>query len=137
MSNSENIRKLQILQNKAMRTMLKCEYRTPIQEMLTNLGWLNVEQRLKLNALVMIFKIKYNLYPIYLQRNVSFITNSFYNLRNAGDFRLPLYRRAGTQNNLLYKGVQLFNNLPRNLKTETNLNIFKSLLKPLLKNNNI
>ena len=133
MSNIENIRKLQILQNRAMRTVLQCEFRTPIQEMLSNLGWLNVEQRLKFNALLMIFKIKNNLYPIYLQRNVSFITNSFYNLRNIGDFRLPLYRRTGTQNNLLYKGVQLFNNLPTNLKTERNLNIFKSLLKPLLK----
>ena len=137
MSNSENIRKFQVLQNRAMRTVLKCDYRTPINDMLTILGWLNIEQRLKFNALVMIFKIKNEMYPAYLQRNVNYITNSFYNLRNTGDFRLPLYRRAATQNNLLYKGIQLFNSLPSNLKTEQNLNKFKFLLKPLLKDNTV
>lgn len=133
--NSESQNRLQILQNRAMRTVLKCDYRTPIQEMLNTLKWLSVLQRLKLNALLMIFKIKQKLYPIYLQHNINYITNDRYNLRNTGDFRLPLYRRTSTQNNLLYKGLQLFNNLPNYLKNETNINIFKSRLTTLLKNN--
>lgn len=137
MCSDENQRKLQILQNRAMRIILKCNSYTAISDMLRSLGWLSVTQRLKFNVLVMIFKIKQNLYPEYLQNNVEYITNERYPLRNAGDFRLPLYRRTHTQNNLFYKGLQLFNLLPRDVKNLSNLNIFKSKINFLLKNTNL
>lgn len=133
--NQEDQNKLQLLQNRAMRVILKCERSTPIANMLQSLRWLSVVQRLKYNALIMVFKIKQNLYPAYLQHNVEYITNERYQLRNDGDFRLPLYRRAHTQNNLFYKGLQLYNNLPTQVKNLQNLNSFKSRLIFLLQNN--
>lgn len=135
MCNNEQQNRLQVLQNRAMRTILKCNHRTPIRQMLNTLKWLSVSQSLKLNALKIVFKIKNNLFPDYLQRNVNYITSARYNLRNAEDFRLPLYRRASTQNHIMYRGLQLFNSLPVNLKRETNFYIFKSRVISLLKSN--
>jgi hypothetical protein len=45
---------MQILQNKAMRYILRCDWYAPKKEMLRSLDWLNVEQRIKFKALLFI-----------------------------------------------------------------------------------
>lgn len=125
---SGKIDNIQILQNRAMRCVLKCGLRTHIVDMLNELKWMSIVQRLKFNALIFIFKLKNGLFPIYLQRNLQYV-GSYYNLRNVGNFRLPLYRRTSSQNNILYKGMQLFNNLDVTTKMETNIIRFKKQIE--------
>ena len=59
-SNSELL-KLQRLQNKSMRIILKCSRFTSIRTMLEMLQWMNVKQRIFVNVLCFVFKIKKNL----------------------------------------------------------------------------
>lgn len=136
MCDNVKINRLQVLQNKAMRIILKCDRYTHIQNMLTSLNWMNVQQNIKFNVIIFVFRIKYKIYPEYLWRKLVYISDSHtFNVRNAENFRLPLYRRARSQNNVMYKGLALFNSLPSDLKAEKNLTTFKGKLSNLIINN--
>ena len=55
--------------------------------MLDTLNWLNVRQIISYNVLVFIFKMKLNMIPEYLMKNVSFVKNRTSRLlRNQNDF---------------------------------------------------
>lgn len=121
--------RLQLLQNKGMRMLLKCNYYTPIQNMLNALGWMNVRQRINYQVLVFIFKMKYNLFPEYLSNNLSYIQEvQPYELRRGDDFRLQQWKSSRGQNQLMYNGLRLFNNLPNDIKLERCLSKFRKLI---------
>lgn len=109
-----------------MRTILKCNRYTPIQLMLDALKWLNIKQRLTLNTLKFVFKMKQGKAPKYLCEEIKYVGESQpYDLRNASDFRIQRATSTTTQRSLFFKGLKIFNNLPNNVKTETNFRIFK------------
>lgn len=54
----EQMREMQKIQNRAVRLILNCERLTPKKVMLEQLNWLSVSQRIKLNSLIMVYKIK-------------------------------------------------------------------------------
>lgn len=118
--------RLQKLQNKGMRCILRCHQLTHIREMLTRLQWLSVNQRLVMNALIFIFKIKNGLLPKYIRRYLVYVSDvQPYFLRNENDFRLNFSSTNFCQNLLFYNGLKLFNEMPENLKCENNFFIFK------------
>lgn len=127
--NKEDIEKLQVLQNRALRIILKCKRRTRVAKMLESLRRWNiksVQQSIIAGTLKMVFKVKNNLVPTYLTERVK-LNNEVhsYNLRNAADFRLSKYKKLNTQKMLLYEGLKLYNSLPIEIKCERNLNLFK------------
>lgn len=126
----EQIKSMQKIQNRGMRTMLKCDFMTPKKFMLNCLGWLSISQRIKFNAIVMIFKIKKGLLPNYLTNEINYVSNiSNRTLRNSNDFRLPNYRLNITRNSIFYEGLKMYNNLPYHLKEIECLSGFKNKCK--------
>lgn len=120
--------KLQKLQNRAMRFILKKPRDTRIKDMLKELKWLSVYQACLYYTLILIFKIKNHLLPSYLSANLKL--NSEYhsrNLRNKNDFRLPNFTKECSQNSLYYRGVQKFNEITQEMKLCTSLSAFKNL----------
>lgn len=129
-----DINRLQILQNKAMRMILDCSKFSSSTAMLETLQWLNVTQRISFNVLITIFKIKHQLLPNYLHKNIIYNNQIHdYNLRRGDDFKLPKFMKTTTQNNIFYKGLKEFNKLPYEIKSEKNINCFKRLLSDFLK----
>ena len=63
----EDIYRLQLQQNKAMRIILSCNRYTPIEYMLKSLNWLSVEKNIKKANVVLIYKIENGLVPKYLE----------------------------------------------------------------------
>lgn len=124
--NINQIERMQKLQNKAMRIILKCNRYTHINEMLGSLKWMNVKQRLELNTLNFIKKMKQGDAPEYLCEQIKYVGEvQPYGLRNAEDFRIQRVTTTHMQNTLFYKGFKLFNDLPNNVKLERNNNIFR------------
>lgn len=118
--------RLQKLQNKGMRCILRCQRLTPIHYMLNNLQWLSVNQRLTMNVLMFVFKMRIGLLPKYLQDQLVYVSDvQPYNLRNSGDFRLKFSSTNFHQNVLLYNGLKLFNQMPNEIKSENNFFNFK------------
>lgn len=120
-----HIERLQKLQNKAMRSILKCNRYTPITTMLNTLKWMNIKQRLALNTIKLIHKIRQGTAPDYLCEQTRYVGEAQpYSLRNANNFRLQRFTTSSMQRSLFYKGLKLFNSLPNRIKNELNNNIF-------------
>ena len=122
-----DIQKLQVLQNRAMRIILKCHKRTHKTEMRNKLNWLSVEQTIMLNVLCLIFKIKNKLMPNYLNVNLSYVSDVYSNmsLRNSSNFRPQQYLSKNSQKNVFFKGVKEYNNIPQEIKNSATTDIFK------------
>lgn len=129
-----DFKKLQILQNKGMRMVLNVNKYAKISSMLEALQWLNVRQRVYFNTLVTIFKIRQNMLPSYLLSQVSYVKDSCrYNLRSGDDFKVPHIIKGTAQNNLFYKGIKEFNDLPEGIKKIVKFRTFKNELSKYIK----
>ncbi|KAJ8913408.1 hypothetical protein NQ315_008801, partial [Exocentrus adspersus] len=69
--NKEDICRLQILQNKCMRIILKCNRFTHVDHMLKELKWLTVEQCIHQANLVLIYNIIKETLPAYFKNNLT------------------------------------------------------------------
>ena len=127
--------RLQLLQNKGMRLILKKSRRTNIKLMLNQLKWMSVNQRLIYNSMIFVFKLKNGIVPEYLKRANSTVRESQpYNLRGADKFRLMKMGRSVSQSMVMYKGLQLFNDLPDYIRLVQNMNKFKRLIREYVLN---
>jgi Reverse transcriptase (RNA-dependent DNA polymerase) len=129
-ASNENVKKLQMLQNKGMRTILNCKYDTPIQEMLSGLEWLNVRQKLALDVLVLIKKILNKEVPNYLCEEVQFANNIHnHSTRAATDFYIPAINSVFGKKSLFQDGLRLYNSLPIAIKNIVKTKSFKKECK--------
>lgn len=129
--NNCDVNKLQVLQNKAMRIILKRNRRSNVCVMLKDLNWLSVKQLIVFKVMLFIYKMRSGLLPNYLCTKIEY-NYTIYNsrsLRNRENFRLPNLKKSASQNSVFYKGVKMFNLLPYNIKTAINVNQFKKLCK--------
>lgn len=132
--NNNDIQKLQKMQNKAMRIILKCNRYTPIDTMLNVLNFLNVRQRIVLKALQFIFKIKHGMAPRYLCDKLSFVRDTHgYNTRSVNDMVVERYDNLMESKSLFCKGIQLFNSLPKEIKYCEKYTIFIKLCVSYIK----
>lgn len=126
LSSETQLKRLQKIQNKIMRVIIGCSRYTPILSMLETLKWLSVKQRIFYNTMIFIYKIYTGLLPEYLACHLSIISDHHnYNTRNKSNFTIPFYTKKFSQNSLFYKGVQMYNKLPKQVKNSTTLQIFK------------
>ena len=126
LANGTQILRLQRLQNKIMRLILRCNRYTSFSFMLDALQWLSVKQRVYFLTMVFIYKILNGLLPRYLCDRIERGTDVHrYNTRNAGDARTPNFLLNRSQNSLLYKGINFFNSMPRQVKRAATMAEFK------------
>jgi hypothetical protein len=117
---------LQILQNRGMRAILNCRLEKPIDEMLRQLDWLNVKQRLALSIVVLIKKMINREVPDYLCDDVQYSRNIHnYKTRKSNNFYLPTINSSFGQKSLFQSGLRLYNSLPENIKCIEKTNLFK------------
>lgn len=134
--NREHIKILQKLQNRAMRIVLNCEFRTHTKLMLESLNWLNIYQRINYNIILYVFKMKNKLTPQYLTNKLQYASDTHNrNTRSRNEIRLPNFKSDFARRNLFYNGVKLFNELPIVMKNETSLAKFKKLLLNHIRSN--
>ena len=122
--NDRDITRLQRLQNRAMRVILKCHYRTHINTMLTSLKWMSVRQRLHYSRCVWMWKVGHGLVPGYMES--MFSSNFGYNTRSStnGNYRVT----ACNHNTFQYSGIRAWNGLPHQIKALSSLPSFKKAL---------
>ena len=126
--NKSVVHKLQKVQNAAARLIAKRKKRESVSDILIDLHWLPVEQRIIFKLLVLTFKIINGLAPECLSNLISvrsaeaFLLNNVYLDTNYG-------RRSFT-----YAAPRFWNALPLNIRSATSIDIFKSSTKHLLFN---
>lgn len=120
-----DIRRLQLLQNKAMRIILNCSFHTSINLMLTSLNWLPIEMCIEKANVTLIFKIENNLVPEYLQSFLIKRQNMHsYPTRSANNYNIEFTKTLIVKKSLFSDGIRLFNALPNEIKESANLNKF-------------
>ena len=117
--------KLQKLQNRAARVILKANYETSPSMLLEILNWDTLSiRRKKLKALIM-FKSLNKLAPVYLQ-DLFIERSTEYNLRNSfNKLSLPKPRTNYLKRSFSYSGAQLWNSLPENIRKIKSTGQFK------------
>ena len=99
LANDTQLTRLQRLQNKVMRLILKCSRFTSSTLMLDILQWLSVKQRIIFLTMVFIFKIVNGLSPRYLCDRIERGSDIHrYNTRNVNEVRTPYFLFGVSQN---------------------------------------
>jgi hypothetical protein len=125
---------LQTIQNRAMRMILKKGPRTSVKWRLSTLQMMSVKQRVYLNTLVLIYKMKNTMLTKYMSDEVQLNRQVAEKvLRNADDFRLPKYNKSCTENTMWHNGLKFFNELPPQTKNLTHIEAFKKAVESWLK----
>lgn len=127
MFSTESFRNLQLLQNKAMRAILGCNFTTPIRSILNTLQLMSVYQNVIFYSLVFIFKIVKGLAPNHLLDYCVFVGDLHnYNTRNIHNFYIENTLTNYSRNHLFSKGLQFYNQLPVSIKNCNSLSSFKN-----------
>ena len=128
----EDMRRMQVLQNRVLR--LKCrnyEMNTPTTELIQSCGDLSVNQLGAFYTVLQVFKTIYSGQPRYLAEK--------FKLRRPDDSSIFPQRHVNTiqvkknlslsRSGFIYRGAQLWNSLPPDIRTQTDFTVFKCELR--------
>ena len=113
----EDNRKLQVLQNRVMRLLNGMKLGTPTTKSLS------VQQMIAFQTLIMLHKVVINAKPVYLAARLK-LRN--YGARSQGKLIKVNHNLSTSRAGFIYRSSKLFNNLPEELRKETNLRKFKT-----------
>ena len=117
--------KLQKLQNRASRVILKANYATSSSVLREKLHWDTLQTRRHKQKAVMMFKSLNNLTPKYLSELFKPYSTD-YNLRNVDKkVALPFPHTDFLKRSFSYSGAMIWNDLPQNIRNIESLNSFK------------
>lgn len=136
LSSEVDIERIQVLQNRVMRNILRMNRFTSKDVLLDILNFFSIKQKIYFNAMLSIFKIINDLWPSYLRNKIVCNNVNEYKrkLRNRNDFQLNAIKTC-SQNLLFYKVLRYFNGLSNEIKEEKNVKRFKKLLAEFIRNN--
>lgn len=126
--------RMQKLQNRAMRAILRCGKLTPIVRMSEALDLLSVKQRVNENTMKFIHKLKNGQLPRYLSKMVRYNCDIHtYPTRSKSDFRVTCKKSVKGCNSVFHKGLVQFNSLPSDIKNDKCERTFKKNLRPFVR----
>ena len=131
-----DMKKLQIVQNKAARCALNCSYRTNVKDMHDSLGWLTVSQRSTYFLLNFIRNIKCTQSPIILYKSLlKNCAQHEYQTRHVTDgrFNFPTVKTATIQKTVMYRSIVRWNDLPSYIIQSNSKEAFKRMVKQHLR----
>ena len=130
--NKRFAKKIQISQNKCIRFCLKLENRTHIGiEEFRKLSWLPTKARFEQCLCVNIFNFFNNVSRTYVSEVYQPFNHGHNTRRAAYKLQLPYRNSIHRQEAVSYLGPRLWNNLPVDIKSNTNVNTFKHDIKKL------
>lgn len=132
-ASATNVNQLQVIQNKAIRSLFWQEYREGTlntEGLMRKYRIPNVRQLQRIDALTMIFKIKHNIIRNEMHLR-TFEDTHQYNTRNKGNFVIPRSRLHLLHNSLFASGLSQFNQLPREIRLINDLASFRRSLKTI------
>ena len=126
--------RLQRLQNRALRIILREGPRAHIEDMLNKIKWMSVKQRMDYNKLVLMWRIVNNKAPPYLTENFKYI-NEIHGHNTTSSSGKKLFIPRGYRNSLLVTRSILWNSLLTELRLTEKIDSFrKKLSKHIIAN---
>ena len=125
--------KLNKLQKRAAKIILKKSIKTPYLYLFKELNWITFKNRCEYHMALIVFKAINNLNPTYISNLLIFTNNESYKLRSSTRNDL-VHRPCNSnydKNSFLYSTMKIWNNLPMFIRQCTNVNSFKRNLKKI------
>ena len=133
--NKTDIERLQRIQNRAARIVLKARKHDTATPLLKELHWLPVERRISYKVALIVYKCMHKIAPEYLITLLSMPQRSNYSLRSSKDtlyLNIPrVYSKRG-EGSFDFCGPKTWNILPYELRSSTSVESFKKNLKTYL-----
>ena len=130
----QKINKLQLMQNFAAHILTDARKYDHITPVFKDLGWLTVEEQLRLRDVILMYKCVNNVVPGYLSRKLGKRSDAHaYNLRNSDHLNIPKCRTVANQCGFFYRATKSWNNLSSETRSAQTLRSFKKLAKAELK----
>lgn len=128
-----HINQLRVLQNKAIKFIFRLPYLEPTINLYTPKNLLDITRLYKYKICCYIFSV------IHKQKhsNITFTKNNsihIHNTRQINDFALINVKSNFGKKSVYFRGIQIYNSLPEDLKSVTNIVKFKTKLKMFLSN---
>ena len=128
-----------MLQNRAARAVCgNFDFlNSSVSKMISDLSWMNIEQRLFYFTAILMFKCLNNLAPEYLSNSLKYTHELHpHNTRHASNLNLniPKPKTSTFMNSFSYQGPLIWNTLPTNIRDSNNIQTFKTHLKEYVKN---
>jgi len=124
--------KIQKLQNRAARAIMRANYDTSSSVLLEELCWDTLSVRRKKQKVTLMFKSIHELAPQYLQ-DLFTLRHTNYNLRNSDiKLALPKPRTNYLKRSFSYSGAKLWNDLPQSIRSISSLGQFKREINGIL-----
>ena len=126
--NESQLNRLQVLQNRALRSVLEVNNRFNRATLYNTLNVDQLDERWNKQSILLIFKLVNNIAPPSLCSRIHLKSHN-YLLRNI-DFQIQLPRPHTNylKKSPLYSASKLFNNLPANIRLENSLGAFARLI---------
>ena len=123
---TQEVKELQVLQNKAVRIVTHSPLRAGREEMFDQLGWLSVKQLILYHSLLSVYRIRSSQEPEYLASRLS-------RENRHGNIILPKTNLSLYRNSFAYRAASDWNRLPQGLRQIRILKNFKKELKSWIK----
>ena len=137
-TSKSNIKKLQLVQNFAGKIVLGLKKFDHISQGLKSLGWLSIEDKLRLNTAVIVHKCLHHRLPINLKDKFVYrsqVHNRQLRSVDNSDPNLPHCRLSTGQRSFAFQGAKVRNLLSLDLKLTPSLRTFKKNVCELVLNN--
>ena len=123
-----DIMRIQRLQSRSMRIILRAAPRTHIEDMLNTLNWMSIKQRIFYNTMVLMWRITHDCAPSYLTDKLIYAHDVHtYNTSSARNSFIHSAR--GHRHSLFVRGSEGWNTLPYYIRNANNMTSFKSQLR--------
>lgn len=122
--------RLQKLQNRAARIISRSGYEVRSPEILSALGWCDLETRRRRQKSTLMYKIMNGIAPMYLREMFLSVNEAHhYNLRCSDiNVKVPQPLTDYLKRSLTYNGALLWNSLPSVIRNVNNVNLFNNII---------
>ena len=130
-----DIGRLQRIQNRAARIVLRARKHDRATPLLKELHWLPVERRISYKVALIVYKCMHKIAPEYLISLLSMPHRSNYSLRSSKDtlyLNIPRVDSKKGEASFDFCGPKTWNNLPYELRSSISIESFKKNLKTYL-----
>ena len=120
--NQAELNQLQVQQNRAAQVVLNYPPRNTRNLMFDKLGWMSVLQLISYHTLITVYKIRHSREPEYL-------ANMLAKQNYRGKIIIKNSKLSPYRNSFVFRGAELWNKLPENLRTAGKISSFKKGLR--------
>ena len=126
------IKLVQLIQNRAARSITKLGWFTPIKTLLDQCNWLSVKQLIFYHTALQVWKVKVSEYPVYIK---SKLIPSNTRSSTQGTLLVPSVEKSTSSKSFIVRSASTWNHLPQDIRNIQNLGTFKMKLKAWTREN--